>query len=475
MHKKEGVIEQEIIKKLTPTPQERSKIEALAKQLEQKVASACAAQNIKAVIRVEGSVAKDTWLREDPDVDIFMRMPTSIPRKLLGEISLKIARNATRGWPQIERFAEHPYLEAFVDGVRVNIVPCYDVKPGEWLSATDRTPMHTDYIKAHLGKFPRCEVRLLKKFLKGIGSYGAEIKTGGFSGYLCELLILHYESFFATLGGFAQYAQHLTVDIEDYYKGRERELQKIFPNPFVVVDPVDKGRNVASAVQTQKLYTLIAAARVYLQKPSTTFFYPQEIKPLPAQALKRRLDNLGSSIIFLISDQIKSVPDVLWGQLYRTKRALRKQAEVNDFRVLRDVAWSDEKTMNVFILEIEQRTIPNVKKHSGPPLEREKESKNFLSKYAHNDAVVSGPYIEDGRWIVEVRRKYTDVTQLLSEILKNGGKNAGIADLMSKAFQKKLEILVNAEVIETYSNNEKFSEFLTEFLSGKPFWLKEER
>jgi len=473
MQKKEDVVEQEIMKKITPTQQEREKIEALAKQLEQKVASACTAQKLKAVVRIEGSVAKDTWLREDPDIDIFMRLPTSIPRKLLGEISLRIARNATRGSPQTERFAEHPYLEAFVDGVRVNIVPCYDVKTGEWLSATDRTPMHTDYIEKHLGKALRGEVRLLKKFLKGIGSYGAEIKTGGFSGYLCELLILHYESFLATLRGFAQFAQNLAVDIEDYYKGRERELRLIFPDSLVVVDPVDKGRNVASAVQTQKLYTLIAAARVYLQNPRTIFFYPPKTKPLAAQTFKRKIDNLGASIIFLISGQIKSVPDILWGQLYRTKRSLRKQVELNDFNVLRDAAWSDEKTINVFILEIEQKIIPNVKKHLGPPLERERESENFLFKYAHNDTVVSGPYIEDGRWIVEVRRKYSDVTQLLSETLKNGGKNAGIADLISKAFQKKFEVLVNTEVIETYSSNEKFSEFLTEFLSGKPFWLEE--
>lgn len=475
MRKKKGVIEQEIIKKITPTKQERAKIEALAKQLEQKVASSCKTQNLKATVRVEGSVAKDTWIREAPDIDVFMRLPNSIPRKQLGGTSLKIARNATRGSPQIERFAEHPYLEAFVDGVRVNIVPCYDVKPGEWLSATDRTPMHTDYIKKHLGKSLRCEVRLLKKFLKGIGSYGAEIKTGGFSGYLCELLILHYKSFLATLIGFAEYGQHLTIDIEGYYEGKQRELQKIFPNPFVVVDPVDEGRNVASAVHKQKLYTLIAASRVYLKKPSTTFFYPPKTKPLSTQALKERIDNLGSSLIFLISDQIKSVPDVLWGQLYRTKRALRKQVELNDFCVLRDAAWSDEKTLNIFILEIEQLAIPNIKKHLGPPLERKSESENFLSKYSGNNAVVSGPYIEEGRWVVELRRKYPDVTQLLSEIMKNSGKNVGIADLISKAFRKKLEVLVDTEVIEIYSRNEAFSEFLTDFLSGKPFWLEEEQ
>ena len=74
--------------------------------------------------------------------------------------------------------------------------------------------------------------------------------------------------------------------------------------------------------------------------------------------------------------------------------------------------------------------------------------------------------------MVELRRKHTDVVELLREKLENGGKNAGVAELISKAFQKKLEILVNAEVAEAYEDNRKFAEFLTDFLKGKPFWLE---
>jgi len=158
----------EILAKITPTKADRAKMEALARELERKVVVACAEFGVKAVVRLEGSVAKDTWLSEEPDVDVFMRLPTTIPRKSLGEISLKIAKKATEGSEQIERFAEHPYLEAFVDETRVNIVPCYDTKPGEWLSATDRTPFHTNYINKHLNKNKHGEVRLRKKFMKGM-------------------------------------------------------------------------------------------------------------------------------------------------------------------------------------------------------------------------------------------------------------------------------------------------------------------
>ena len=60
---------QEILKKITPTQADRAKITALVRELRQRVALACQEQGVKAVVRVEGSVAKDTWLREDPEID----------------------------------------------------------------------------------------------------------------------------------------------------------------------------------------------------------------------------------------------------------------------------------------------------------------------------------------------------------------------------------------------------------------------
>jgi tRNA nucleotidyltransferase (CCA-adding enzyme) len=465
-------IKQEILKEITPTQADRAKIVALAKELRQKVLRASREQGVKTAVRVEGSVAKDTWLREEPEVDIFMRLPTIIPRRELGEISLKIARQATQGARQIERFAEHPYLEAFIGEVRLNIVPCYDAKPGEWLSATDRTPFHTDYVKKHLNANLRGEVRLLKKFLQGIKAYGAEIKTGGFSGYLCELLILHCKSFSETLRTFAGYTHRTAIDIEGHYAGREKELKLFFPEPLVMVDPVDNARNVASAVQPQKLYTLVAAARAFLKNPSKKFFYPPKITILNIETLASKLDTSGSDLVFLTLGNINAVPDVLWGQLYKTQRALRKLSELNDFTVLRDAVWSNEKKFSVFAFELKQRVLPSVKKHLGPPLRREKECENFLSKYASNDEVVSGPYIENGRWVVQLKRRFSDVVELFKEKLQNGGENTGVAELMSQAFQQKLEILVNNEVVDVYRSDRDFADFLTSFLSGKPFWLE---
>jgi len=76
--------------------------------------------------------------------------------------------------------------------------------------------------------------------------------------------------------------------------------------------------------------------------------------------------------------------------------------------------------------------------------------------------------------VVEVPRKYTDAVAFLCEKLKEGGKNTGVADLISQALKDGFKLLVNGEVSEVYSGNQAFADFLTEFLDGKPFWLKPE-
>jgi tRNA nucleotidyltransferase (CCA-adding enzyme) len=308
--------------------------------------------------------------------------------------------------------------------------------------------------------------------MQATGVYGAEIKVGGFSGYLCELLIMNYGSFAETIQAFAHYNKRAIIDIEAYYADRQNELSLLFPEPLVIVDPVDKGRNVASAVQPEKLYNFVAAARAFLKTPDKAFFYPPKTEALPLARLKNQLESRGSSTVFLVIDQVPAVPDVMWGQLFKTKRSLHKLIELNDYKILKDAVWSNEKNLSVFIFELQQQVLPNIKKHLGPPLQREPECQTFLAKYAGNQQAISGPFIEDGRWMVMLPRKTTDAVAFLGDKLADGGKNAGVADLIAKSIREKLKIMVNCEISGVYTENRDFAEFLTDFLSGKPFWLK---
>jgi len=447
----------EVLKRINPSESERKKVQALAKKLTEKVKEEAKEKKVKTEIRVEGSVAKNTWLRDCPEIDIFMRVPTTMPREAFGTVCLEIAKKATEGYKQIERFAEHPYLETIVDNVWVNVVPCYRVKRGEWISATDRTPFHTDYVKPLLDERMGGEVRLLKRFMKGVGVYGAEIKVGGFSGYLCELLVLNYGSFIEVLRSAADWKEKTVIDYEGHYK-RIDDAKKLFEEPLVMVDPVDKGRNVAAAVRKERLDEFVAASRALLKTPDLKFFY-------------NKINARGSAIVFISFEGIPTVPDVLWGQLYKSQRSLRKMIQQHDFTVLRDDVWSNEKNLNIFIFEVENRFLPNMKRHLGPPLRKRMECENFLRKHVGADSTVSGPRIEEGRWVVDVKRKHTDVVNLLNEKLGDCGRSDGVAELVSKAVADSLEVFVNDEALKLYSANPEFAKFLTEYLEGKQRWL----
>jgi tRNA nucleotidyltransferase (CCA-adding enzyme) len=452
----------EVLKKVTPNRSDRDHVLSLAKKLTRKVREAAKEKGMEVEIRVEGSVAKDTWLRDEAEIDIFMRLPTIMPREALGTVCLEIARNATEGFRQIERFAEHPYLEAIEGNVTVNIVPCYNVKCGEWISATDRTPFHTDYVKPLLDEEKAGEVRLLKRFMKGVGVYGAEIKVGGFSGYLCELLVLNYGSFFQVLRAVGDWEGRIIIDYEGYYKNTEK-VKKIFEEPLVLVDPVDRGRNVGAAVRKERLDEFVVASRAFLAAPDKKFFYPPEVEALNHKELVNKINARGSSIIFIRFGGVTAVQDVLWGQLYKSQRSMRKLIQRHDFTVLRDDAWSDEENLCVLLFEVENRFLPNMKRHLGPPLRKKLEGEKFLRKHVGEGSTVSGPRVEDGRWVVDIKRKYNDVVGLLKEKLRDIGRHVGMADSM--------EVLVNDEILKLYSANPEFAKFFTEYLDGKPRWL----
>jgi tRNA nucleotidyltransferase (CCA-adding enzyme) len=463
---------QQVLEQVTPSQEQREKIERLAEKLRQKISQTAEEMGVEAKVRVEGSVAKDTWLSEEPEIDIFMQVSPELPRETLGGLCLRVAKKATEGAKHIERFAEHPYLETFIQNVRVNIVPCYQVKRGEWKSATDRTPYHTDYVKQRLDEELRSEVRLLKRFMKGIDVYGAEIKIGGFSGYLCELFIIYHGNFVKVLEKFAEWNGRTVIDIEGYYLRREDELPLLFPEPLVVVDPVDAGRNVAAAVRREKADELVIASRAFLRKPNKKFFYPPSTKPFNQKAIRRIIEDRGSTLLFITFGKVDTVPDILWGQLYKTQKSLHKTMERHDFQMLRTSVWSNENDLNIIVFELEQAKLPAVKKHLGPPLEKKSECEKFLIKHLGSERTVCGPFVEKGRWVVEIRRRENDAVKLLCEKLKGGGRNVGVAEKIAQTVKKGFNILLNEEILDVYRSNREFAEFLTSFLVGKPKWLE---
>jgi len=463
----------QVLRLVTPGKDEALKVTELSEKVRNRVERFTDEVGLKADVMVYGSVAKGTWISGEVDVDIFLRVSPSLPRKEMAEKSLTIGKRAVEvlGGSWVERYAEHPYVEGWVEGVRINIVPCYAVAKGRWLSAVDRSPFHTEYVRLKLDADKRMEVRLLKKLMRGINVYGADIKIGGFSGYLCELLIIHYGGFIKTLEAVNLWKRGEVIDIENHFKGKVGEAIRLFPEPLIVVDPVDEMRNVASAVSFSKLCEFIAAAKYFLEKPSIEFFSPSEPTIPKPKELSDVLKIRGSAMLFIGFGRVEAVPDILWGQMYRSLRAISRLLHQHGFNILRTTAWSDERSLNVLILEIDRKVLPNVKLHFGPPVWA-LESKGFLEKYVGNSIVVAGPWIRDERWVVEVLRKHVDAADILREALKDGGLSVGIRGRVAQTLREGFRVLINEEVEELCIGNKAFTSFLTQYLKGIPVWLR---
>jgi tRNA nucleotidyltransferase (CCA-adding enzyme) len=306
--------------------------------------------------------------------------------------------------------------------------------------------------------------------MRGIGAYGADIKTGGFSGMLCETLIASRGQFQTVAEEFRGWG-HGFIDIENYYAGEGEEVHRIFKEPLVVIDPVDKGRNLAAAVRQDQLWNFVADSRHFTSKPSPAFFLEPKVKPLTRTDYRRHIRARGSTILCLAIGKVNTVVDILWSQLYRTQRALVNLLENNDFNVIRSAAWSDGKSLSVILFELESGQLPGSKRHDGPPVSRLKESASFLSKHLSDASTLSEPWIENGRWAVQKKRTPTSARALLKSALGSGGVDVGVAKLIAQSFKRNLRILENYQIGALVASNDEFARMMRVYLSGRPTWL----
>ena len=465
-----GVL-REVLRRVQPSEEERREVLKFVKGLTEDLNRSLSEAGIEGMAQVHGSVARDTWLKADRDLDIFIVLKRTYTRAILPRVLDVVKALAGSSW--VEAYAEHPYIQAEMGSFQVDFVPCFEMDATKRpLSATDRTPLHTAFVREHLKRGMKGEVLLLKQFMHGIGTYGAEVKVGGFSGYLCELLIIHFGSFLKTLRAARSWITGTLLDLAGHYRGRERECKKLFRDPLIVVDPVDERRNVASAVMESKLWLFTAASRVFLQAPHLKFFFPLETTPHDEEGLRMAMRGRGSDIIFLFLKLGKRyVPDVLWGQLYRAERALRGLLDKYDFRVIRTAVWSDEEFNHLFLFEVERGILPRAKLHMGPPAEMEEMSERFLRRHLGSDRTISGPWVEGRRWWVEVERIHTDAKLLLEDKLQEeGGRSVGVPRGIAENLEGS-SALINEEVTGIYREFPGFAVFLTDFFRGRPKWF----
>jgi tRNA nucleotidyltransferase (CCA-adding enzyme) len=401
-------LEEEVLGTLRPTRQERDHVCGLARRLLASIEESGRAQGM-----VVGSIARHTWVHGDRDLDVFMLFDPSLSREELELQGLALARSIAGAYTDKfhEKYAEHPYINATIDNVDVDLVPCYNVSSATKIqSAVDRTPFHTRYITDKINGMID-DVLLLKRFTKAGGIYGSDQMTEGFSGYLCELLVLHYGGFTPLLEAAAGWRPHTLIDIEHH-------AAKTFDEPLVVIDPVDPRRNVAAAVSFDKMAGFVELARGYLESPSAAFF----AHPLERGILKKELAAvIGRRKTFVYAMVFATppyIPEVVVPQLKRSLLSVCELLERNGFAV-NHAHYDMQPEQCMFLFELLVGELPSIRRHAGPPLWNRVNADKFREKHLAEQA--TGPYIDEGRYEMEVPREYTTAKSLLSsqEILLN--------------------------------------------------------
>jgi len=438
--------------------------------IQYKVEEILAHSQIQATVSLQGSFARDTWVSGEADLDIFARFPPTMDREEWVERVLPNIRKGLSQYRVIERYAEHPFLEFHVEDVRVNIVPCYDVKPGEWKSATDRTPYHTEFMQKHLTPELRLEARLLKKFTKGIGTYGAEIKIGGLSGMLVDTLVVYHHSFMDTIRHASSWTKGTLLEIgkpEGIVSPKDRDPTV----GLVFIDPVDPNRNLAAAVRPDKLWGFVAAGRQFLRNPGLWYFFPPMFKPRTRQQFAKRIDGTSREVFAITFKHPALVPDVLWGQLMKLERSLLDTMAREDFNAYRSAVWSDEKKESAILVEADRTTLSAVRLERGPPVSKGEDSMSFLEKHLSARETVRGPWIEGDRWMVEKKRKISTIGELVKAAVREEAYGLALPKQLGASFRKSVKVLQNREILHMQGRNG-FDKSLWEFLEAKPSWLK---
>ena len=364
-----------------------------------------------------GSYAKGTWLSKDADVDIFIKFKKSTSEEKFEKISRKIGFDSLKNYSPYVRYSEHPYVEAKIKDTKINVVPFYDVNIGEWKSSADRSPFHTKFMKKSLTPKMRNDVRILKTFLKSNKIYGAEIAKQGFSGYVSEVLVLHFSSFEKVIKSISEIKENQVIG----------NTSRKFETPIVIIDPIDKNRNLAAAISDENLGRFVLVSRAFREKPTLEFF-----KNRKSRMSKKYWENL---LVVKFDFKTRS-PDIIWGQIQRAASSLSTQLELGGFTVLRSNAHTDQKKEAYLFFLLQSSKIPQVYSKKGPEFFRKDSSKGFISKNLKNSEIV---WIGNDRKIISLeKRQHTEAVKFMSRFLKENiseGMPKGLQDDFKHGFK----------------------------------------
>ena len=283
-------LKNKILQRIRPSPEETRTLKGIGNEI---------TSNIKiagTVSEVGGSVAKGTWLKGSHDIDIYAKFN---PKKYEGkDISSILKKVLEKNYDVDIIHGSRDYYQIKHGRYTVEIVPILDIKKvSNAKNITDVSPFHVKWVKKH--KELTDEIRLAKAFCKANKIYGAESYIKGFSGYVLEILTVHYGSFDKLIKHAAKWEPKTVIDVENHHRGKNigRELNTAkVQSPLILIDPVQKERNAAAGLGREKYERFKSITKEFLKNPTEDHFIKKKIgKRFPPKNLGPLVPEMGPS------------------------------------------------------------------------------------------------------------------------------------------------------------------------------------
>jgi len=358
----------EILKKaliqLKPEQQKVKEVEEFIRRLNEEIKK----NKIKATAMPGGSYAKDTWLKGDYDVDIFVRFDLKYKTQDLSELLGKILKT----YDSVKLHGSRDYYWV-QNELRYEIIPVLGIKKSEDAqNTTDFSPLHVAWVNKH-GKKYKDDIRLTKKFMKTHGCYGAESYIKGFSGHVVDILVIYYKGFIPLLRASIKWKPKVIID---YHKkvGNKAEFilnKSKIQGPMIIIDPVQPERNAAAALSQEMFDLFKESAKQFLKKSSDKHFEYQ----------KTNWDKYKTKgkLILINIDVPEGKEDPTGAKLVKAFDFITK--ELKEFDIVKKEWDWDKKKNATFGYVLKKEKLPDTYERPGPPLTMQKEVEKFKKKH----------------------------------------------------------------------------------------------
>ncbi|HSU73015.1 MAG TPA: nucleotidyltransferase domain-containing protein [Candidatus Binatia bacterium] len=357
-------------------------------------------QGVKARVILGGSFAKDTWLKGDYDVDIFVAFDEKHAQDNLSDLLEK----AMKQWKAERVHGSRDYFQIHGD-INYEIIPVLDIeKASDAQNVTDFSPKHVAWVNRN-AKGLTDDIRLLKKFCKAQKVYGAESYIRGFSGHVVDILIIHYGGFLKLLRAARGWKPKTVLDINKVYKGKALLVLNASKTqgPLIVIDPVQPERNAAAALTQDMFDRFIDAARKFLARPSIQSFHEHEPD---LWALKQQ----GALIVEVAT--LSEKEDIAGTKMVKLFAKIKDELARHDFTVA-DAGWTwdREKKGGFWFRTKEKKLSPKVKR-VGPPKKIAENAKAFKKKYPNARTL-------RGRLVALIPREFRTPAEVIASVLRS--------------------------------------------------------